>query len=190
MKASITKPAPQLLDRFLDKQEDQHYSYQEVGQTRHEPPQNYDNDHHSINLGTGEAVWQQAKIALQQWQQFPPSWTQIYPANAPLYKGTTVAVVFKIFGTWWTNSARIVYDFDENNRYGFAYGTLPGHVEKGEEVFWIERDQAGLVSYHIKAFSKPAHWLIWLGYPVARAFQRPFCRQSMNRMKQLVSKST
>ena len=67
----------------------------------------------------------------------------------------------------------------------FAYGTLPGHIEKGEECFWIEKDNEGIITYHIKAFSKPAYLFIWLVYPIARFFQRRFVKQSMDRMKKL-----
>ncbi len=185
MKASFFFPTPQKLDPFLDRQEGRDYSYTEVGQTRQREPKQYDNDHHSIILGKGEAVWEKAKRALENWQQFPAHWTKIYPNTAPLRRGTTVAVLFRVLGIWWTNSARIVYDFSDEKRFGFAYGTLPGHVETGEEVFWIERDETGEISYHIKAFSRPAYWFVWLGYPIARIFQRRFCRESMAQMKKL-----
>ena len=34
--------------------------------------------------------------------------------------------------------ARVVYVIDEPLRKGFAYGTLPGHPETGEEAFIVE----------------------------------------------------
>jgi uncharacterized protein (UPF0548 family) len=37
---------------------------------------------------------------------------------------------------------RIVYVIDEPDRRGFAYGTLPGHPERGEEAFIISRRPA------------------------------------------------
>lgn len=190
MKASLIFPKTPYLDHFLDRQSKRDFSYTEVGQTHSDQKQaGYDNDHHQIELGTGEMVWQKAKTALKAWQQYPPSWTNIYPNNAPLKSGTNVAVLFNVLGIWWTNSARVVYDFDEENRFGFAYGTLPGHVEMGEEVFWLERNEQGVVTYHIKAFSKPAYWFVRLAYPLARAFQRRFCQQSMHRMKALTNEA-
>ena len=60
---------------------------------------------------------------------------------------------------------------NEPNRVGFAYGTLPGHPETGEERFTIERNQAGGVSMRIRAFSKPATLLARASGPVGRAAQ-------------------
>lgn len=67
--------------------------------------------------------------------------------------------------------ARVVYVVDEPGRRGFAYGTLPGHPERGEEAFIVERMPDGSVWLVIRAFSRPAGPLIWLGYPVARLLQ-------------------
>ena len=38
-----------------------------------------------------------------------------------------------------TAPTRVVYVVDEPDRRGFAYGTLPGHPESGEELFLVER---------------------------------------------------
>ena len=50
----------------------------------------------------------------------------------------------RAIGLWWLNACRIVYVVDESgpiSKFGFAYGTLPGHVESGEERFLIEWDR-------------------------------------------------
>ncbi|QVI20897.1 DUF1990 domain-containing protein [Nocardia tengchongensis] len=54
---------------------------------------------------------------------------------------------------------RVVYVLDDPNRRGFAYGTLPGHPESGEELFAVEYDPAD-DSVHgiIAAFSNPGTW--------------------------------
>jgi len=36
-----------------------------------------------------------------------------------------------VSGVWFLNAARIVYVIDEPRRFSFAYGTLPGHAERG-----------------------------------------------------------
>ena len=54
------------------------------------------------------------------------------------------------------NACRVVYVVDEPGRFGLAYGTLPGHVERGEERFLVERDSTdGSVWYDLLAFSRP-----------------------------------
>ncbi len=67
--------------------------------------------------------------------------------------------------------ARVVYVVDEPARRGFAYGTLPGHPERGEEAFVVERLADDSVWLVIRAFSRPAGPLTWLGYPIARLLQ-------------------
>ena len=75
-------------------------------------------------------------------------------------------------------------------RYGFAYGTLPGHAESGEERFAVEWDQAdGGVWYDILAFSRPNHLLARLGYPLTRRTQKRFARVSAAAMQKAVGRA-
>jgi uncharacterized protein (UPF0548 family) len=77
----------------------------------------------------------------------------------------------------------MVEDHGPVERYGFAYGTLPGHAEKGEERFTIEWDREnGAVFYNVLAFSQPAHPLARLGAPFARRLQNRFARDSVRAM--------
>jgi uncharacterized protein (UPF0548 family) len=93
-------------------------------------------------------------------------------------------------GVWWLNACRIVYAVDEAgpiSKFGFAYGTLPGHVESGEERFLVEWDRGDdAVWYDILAFSRPHHVLTRLGYPVVRRLQRRFGRDSAAAMLRAV----
>lgn len=66
---------------------------------------------------------------------------------------------------------RVVYVVDEPLRKGFAYGTLPGHPERGEEAFIVEYRDDDSVWLTIRAFSRPASWVFWAGYPVVRLMQ-------------------
>jgi uncharacterized protein (UPF0548 family) len=64
-------------------------------------------------------------------------------------------------------------------KFGFAYGTLQGHVESGEERFLIEWDRSDdSVWYDIVGFSRPNHFLTRLGYRVVRRTQKRFGRDS------------
>jgi uncharacterized protein (UPF0548 family) len=76
----------------------------------------------------------------------------------------------------------IVYVVDEPGplqRFGFAYGTLPGHAGTGEERFLVEWDRAsGEVWYDILAFSRPHQFLSHLGYAYMRRIQKQFKKQS------------
>jgi len=66
---------------------------------------------------------------------------------------------------------RVVYLVDEPEHRGFAYGTLPGHPESGEERFTVELLPDGRVELTILAFSKPAMWWSRVGGPVNRLAQ-------------------
>ena len=186
MRASISFPNSKDLDDFIIEESSLTLTYPEVGTTATgEKFAHYDNDDNYIILGKGAKVWEKAKVALRNWQQFPLPWTKIYPNTRELKEGEVVVVMFRLMGIWWRNSAKIVYTFNESNRFGFAYGTLPGHIEMGEEVFWIERNKEEVVSYHIKAFSTPRFWLAKIAYPIARMYQRKFVKNSKETMLKL-----
>jgi uncharacterized protein (UPF0548 family) len=112
------------------------------------------------------------------------------PVDASLRAGTTVAVLARHAGFWSLGSARIIYLLEESSaveRFGFAYGTLPGHAERGEQRFLVEHDlRSGAVSYDVLAFSRPNHPLAWLGYPFIRVLQGRFARDSKEAMKRAV----
>jgi uncharacterized protein (UPF0548 family) len=72
---------------------------------------------------------------------------------------------------------RVVAVVDEPDRVGFAYGTLPGHPERGEELFLLERGAQGEPVFTIRAFSRPGTVLTTVGGPAARWFQRLMTRR-------------
>jgi uncharacterized protein (UPF0548 family) len=179
---SWRKPSAESLQRFVEAKSGLDYSYAAVGATAHVPPAGFDIDRTRIVLGVGEPAFEAAKLALQRWEQFRLGWVEAWPPETPLAAGEVVAVMGQAMGLWWLNPCRIVYVIDESGpitRFGFAYGTLPGHVEKGEERFLIEWDRdSEEVSYDILAFSRPNHVLTRLGYPLVRRSQKRFGRDS------------
>ena len=94
------------------------------------------------------------------------------PTAAP---GTALTVRLGIGPLAINAPCRVVYVLDEPNRRGFAYGTLPGHPEIGEELFAVEYDPTD-DSVHglIAAFSRPGTWYTRLGGPVTRLLQSYF----------------
>ncbi|GAB2983152.1 DUF1990 family protein [Nocardioides montaniterrae] len=65
---------------------------------------------------------------------------------------------------------RVVAVVDEVGRAGFAYGTLDGHPERGEELFLLESAGSG-VRATVRAFSRPATPLARLAGPAGRRAQ-------------------
>lgn len=67
---------------------------------------------------------------------------------------------------------RVVYVIDEPDRHGFAYGTLPGHPERGEEAFLVRRHHDATVIFTVTAFSRPASPPAKAAGPVGWGIQR------------------
>ena len=183
----LRKPTEEVVRQFISAQHALPFSYAEVGATQTGAAAGFTVDHNRIQLGHGEDTYQRAVSALQSWKQFDLGWVRIRPPGKPLEVGTTVAVQANVFGLWSLNAARIVYVIDErqkqNARFGFAYGTLPNHVESGEERFTIEWQTDDSVWYDIYAFSRPQHPLARIGFPITRMLQQRFVRESLNVMK-------
>lgn len=180
-----SKPTEEVVHQFISTQQALPFSYTEVGATQTGAPAGFTVDHNRVKLGHGEGAYQRAVSALHSWKHFDLGWVTIVPQNIPVEVGRTVAVQAKTFGFWSLSACRIVYVIEEREpmrKFGFAYGTLPDHVECGEEKFTIEWLEDNSVWYDIYAFSRPRHSLVKLGFPLARRLQRRFARESLAAM--------
>jgi uncharacterized protein (UPF0548 family) len=186
----IQPPSKPQIERFLAAQRDLPYTYPQVGATRAAAaPAGYTIDHNRIQLGAGAGVFERAAGALRRWAMFEIGWVRLCWPETPLAVGATFAVAIRHVGFWSLNSARIVYTVEEDGpsqRYGFAYGTLPGHAERGEERFMVEWRHDDTVWYDVFAFSRPNHLLTWAGYPLTRMLQRRFATDSKAAMARAV----
>ena len=183
----LRKPTDEMIRQFISSQKDLSFTYSEVGATRNEGrPAGFIVDHNRTRLGEGEGTYRRAVSALRSWKQFDLGWVKIVPPQTPVKVGSTVAVRAHTFGFWSLSAARIVYLIEESaavKRFGFAYGTLPNHVECGEERFMIEWLEDDSVWYDIYAFSHPQHPLVKLGAPLTRMLQKQFAKDSLAVMK-------
>ena len=75
--------------------------------------------------------------------------------------------------------------FKDSDSFGFAYGTLPGHPESGEESFVVER-RGGATFFTVSAFSKPVDPLARLAGPLGRVVQRSITRRYVNSLRRYV----
>lgn len=183
---SLRVPSSKKLETMLRRQRDQSHSYAELECSRATQAVNgLVFDQLRVRLGSGEDAFVSAKRAINGWQMFP-EWTQVRPEHKSIEAGYTVITCVHALGLWWSNPARIVYVIDEPTRYGFAYGTLPEHLEMGEELFMVEQDSSGRVHYELRAFSRPRWLPARLGYPVVRGLQGRFRRDSARRMQEYV----
>ena len=195
----LRRPSDESLQRFLESQRGLAFTYESVGSTAHrgELPTGFEVDELRVELGRGGEVFMAARRGIEAWAQFELGWCEAWPRETPIRAGEVVAVVARSMGLWWTNAARIVYVVDESveatedavTRFGFAYGTLPGHVEMGEELFLVEWDRAtDAVTYSILAFSRPRHTLARLGRPLVRRLQQRFREDSAAALQRWVNR--
>ena len=134
----FTEPSAAQVADFITSQQHQPFTYSAVGATNTTPPTDFTVDRNQIELGKGVETFNSAVAALKQWRQFDLGWVTLVPEGVPIEVGATVAVKARAFGSWSLNATRIVYVINEQRRFGFAYGTLPDHLECGEERFLIE----------------------------------------------------
>jgi uncharacterized protein (UPF0548 family) len=188
---SIIKPSDAKIRRFLEGQRALPFTYTEVGASRGSAPPGYPINHYRRKIGTGEDAYRRAVEALRGWKMYDLAWTRLCWPEAPIAPGSSVVVVAGSLGLWSLNACRIIYTIDEHgafSRYGFAFGTLPGHVEQGEERFTVEwRRDDDSVWYELFTFARARHPLAKLGYPVTRLVQKWFARASAEAMQRATS---
>lgn len=181
----LSKPTAAEIQRFLATQAALPFSYVPVGMTRddEDAPSGWTEDTYRTVLGPGRESLERGKSLVRAWTMFAMPWIELHTPDAPIAVGTTVGVLARSAGLWCLNAARIAYVIDEPRRFGFAYGTLPGHVEAGEERFLIEHTPEDLVAYSIRAISKPRALLARVAQPWVRREQRRFGTDSLTAMR-------
>ena len=186
-----SRPSDAELARFVASERDRPLSYDARALAEEHAPPGWDLDHHRARLGIGGATFERACTALRSWAQFDLGWVDVFPRTTPIAAGACVAVSVRFAGLLFVNSARIVRVVDDQRpfrRFGFAYGTLPAHVERGEERFTVEFDPgSGEVWYDLRARSRPGRLWMRLGRPWVRRLQARFAADSMAAMQRATS---
>ncbi|SEH83283.1 Uncharacterized protein, UPF0548 family [Mycolicibacterium rutilum] len=144
-------------------------TYREVGGTAGTLPSGYHHVHKTAVIGRGRARFEEAATAGMRWGMLRGAGIRVEPTAAVASVGAEVIVHLGPIAA----PCRVVYVVDEPDRRGFAYGTLPGHAESGEELFLVTYDAATEeVSAVVTAFSRHATWWSRLGAPVTSFVQR------------------
>jgi uncharacterized protein (UPF0548 family) len=146
-------------------------TYPEVGATRREPlPKGYDHLHYRTLIGTGADVFARAGEAIVTFRMHRAIGATVRATAERAAPGVRLDLGLGPF----TVPCEVVYVLEEPNRAGFGYGTLPGHVQRGEEAFLVEHDQQDRVWFRVTAFSRPARWITVLGGPITIVAQRGY----------------
>ncbi len=195
---SYYRPTTAEIEHYLMQQSQQSISYPDVGASRHLVDSSdrnlsncYNIDHNRLLLGSGSKLFEQAKIALKNWEMFRLDWVELLYPNSPIEVGSTVGIMIQQLGIWSINPCQIIYVFEEHGlteKWGFAYSTLPDHGLCGEERFVVEWCRSeDTVWYDLLAFSRPNQWLTKIFPWYIRRLQKRFGADSLEAMKKAVS---
>jgi uncharacterized protein (UPF0548 family) len=161
------------MNRFIEGLQYAQPTYGAVGATLvGDRPEGFHHDRYQTDLGHGYERFQRAVEGLKVWEAHRLPGVRVFPEGQDIQTGATVAVTL---GTPWlalVAPCRIVRVVDEEARWGFAYGTLPGHPEQGEEAFIVSKSSDEAVRFEIVAFSRPADLLVRLSGPIGRSVQK------------------
>lgn len=127
-------------------------------------------------LGHGEACYRAAAYRLFSWRAHWEAGVGVTQHNDGSHE-----IVNVHFGPT-SSPCLILHRSQTARRAALVYGTLPGHVERGEEAFIVEMSESGEVTGRCLAFSQHAWWLAKLGAPVARGVQLAITRRYVRGM--------
>lgn len=149
-------------------------TYSEVGATAGELPKGYHHVHESAVIGHGRARFSEAADAVMRWGMLRGAGVRVTATTEVAAVGTEVIVRLGPVRV----PCRVVYVLDEADHRGFAYGTLPGHAETGEELFAVRYDPATEAVYaEVTAFSRHGTWWSRLAGPLTSLVQRVVSRR-------------
>lgn len=163
----------------------QPYTYPFVRGTAGPLPSGYHHVGHVLLLGQGAACFRRAADALLAWSMHERAGLRPHVDPGPLSEGSVAVLHFGWRRLSIPVPVRVAYVVAEAQRQGFAYGTLPGHPETGEESFVVEHRADDSVVFTITAFSRPARWFTRMGGPVARSVQRGMTKRYATELRSL-----
>lgn len=118
-----------------------------------------------------------ARTTLRRWAPHAGIKARIVPTGARMEPGTTLLVVAPFGPVEMAVPDRVVVVVDEPDRFGFAYGTLAGHAEAGEEAFLAEQVAPDELRLTVRVQAGPATLLAKLGTPLVTLLQRAAARR-------------
>ena len=146
------------------------FNYEHVGETAHgQHVPGYGWMERSTTLHRTD--FEAAASDLLRWRLQERAGLRVQASESPLQMDTVVLMRLGIGPLSLRIPCRVVYVIDQPHLRGFAYGTLPGHPEAGEERFVLEQHDDETISLTITAFSRPASRLSRVGGPVTRRVQ-------------------
>ncbi|MFD8211663.1 DUF1990 family protein [Streptomyces sp. NPDC059695] len=163
-------------------------TYREVGATRTPEalPAGYHHLRHSTVVGHGRDVFQAAGAAVTTWRMHRASGARVRADAGRAWPGVHLEVSLGAGPLRLGVPCAVIWTAYEKERIGFAYGTLTGHAECGEESFVVELEPDGAVRFTVTAFSRPATWYTRLAGPLVPRLQHAYARHLGRTLARLV----
>ncbi|GFG76237.1 hypothetical protein MBOT_36020 [Mycobacterium botniense] len=150
------------------------FTYPDVGATAGPPPPGYRHFGFVSQIGAGQQRFDEAADALMHWGMQRGAGLRVHASSEVVAVNAVVLVGLGFLRA----PCRVVYVIDEPDLCGFAYGTLPGHPESGEERFAVRHDPVTAAVYaEVAAFSRPASWWSKAGGPLVSLAQRAIAKR-------------
>lgn len=181
----VSLPSDDQVRALLRKRADAPCTHRDVGLSERElevAPKGFVLDRYGTELGEGRDLFERASAVLARFGNYPSSFTRVVRAEGELEVGHLFATVAKHLGFASMHPCRVLYVAREESRFGFGFGTLPGHAESGEERFMVRLDGTR-VRYEVQAFSRPHGVFGQLGAPVGRRYQLRFQHETLAAMR-------
>jgi uncharacterized protein (UPF0548 family) len=152
-------------------------------------PNGFHFDRYEIDLGHGTETFQRAIAGLKGWEAHRLPGVRVFPNDQEIQIGATVIITLGTSLISLAAPCRIVSIIDEETRWGFAYGTLPGHPERGEEAFVVSMALDEKVRFEVVAFSRPNDLVVRLSGPIGRAIQTSGTNGYLRALRRFVDQS-
>ncbi|MFB6825228.1 DUF1990 family protein [Streptomyces virginiae] len=163
-------------------------NYPDRGATAHRPlPGGYNHLHHRTRLGHGRAVFETAGTAVTTFHAHRTSGMRVQADDGAVRPGSRVLVGIGLGPLRIDAPCEVIWTAYEPARIGFAYGTLAGHPECGEESFVVDMDPDGTVWFTVTAFSRPNAWYTRLAGPVIPFLQLSYARLLGHHLRKLAA---
>lgn len=147
-------------------------TYSEVGATAGPMPLGYEHLHLQRVIGRGREDFDRLAEQAMRWGVQRGAGLAVGTTAERATHGARVTVQLRLGPLVLDAPCVVVYTVDEPRRRGFAYGTLAGHPEQGEELFLVEYRGDEPVTLTVRAFSRPALWWTRAARPATRLVQR------------------
>jgi uncharacterized protein (UPF0548 family) len=148
-------------------------TYDAVGTARSGAvPDGFRGGHRSAVVGSGRADLERAAAALFDWRAQRAAGLRVRATGPAWEPGTVVVLTAGLPRLGYDIPCRVVWGQTTGDERGFAYGTLPGHPESGEECFLVRLTPAGDVVHEIRVFFRLASPAARLAGPLSLLLQR------------------